>query len=314
MQRTALQQRRVLAQPALDGIEAGNVVERERRLDELEQPLTLALDQVLLDPAEPRRGQPLAVAQRQGDGRAGTDATETSQPLADNVHGHVCLLRQVRELGRGEHADVFHHPVTVGQRQVQGRRVRVLHDERIQVVQPFAHEDGDDVGLGNCRIVGPAQHLDNVGREGSSELQGVTTRHHELGKLDDHGDPSRGRRAVGNRPQVQGAQQITVDQLERRPRLAQQHLIALVAERIVQPGRPVVASPRRPHAAAAVVAQDHVVAGKHDLVEERRQGDHLRAGRDEIEDVAVQQKLGGGSGAKQIPHLPRPFGQLVAVH
>ena len=38
----------------LDRVEPGDVLERERRLDEVEQALALALDQVLLDPAEPR--------------------------------------------------------------------------------------------------------------------------------------------------------------------------------------------------------------------------------------------------------------------
>ena len=55
VQRAPPEQRRVLAQPRLHRLESGDVIERERRLDELEQPLTLALDHVLLDSAEPRR-------------------------------------------------------------------------------------------------------------------------------------------------------------------------------------------------------------------------------------------------------------------
>ena len=50
-----LQQLGILAQPRLDGVEPGDVVERERRLDEVEQSLALALDQILLDLAEPLR-------------------------------------------------------------------------------------------------------------------------------------------------------------------------------------------------------------------------------------------------------------------
>ena len=69
----------VLAQPGLDRVVPGDVVERERRLDEIEQALALALDQLLLDLRRAtRRVMPLAVAaaparspsaRRRGSGR-----------------------------------------------------------------------------------------------------------------------------------------------------------------------------------------------------------------------------------------------------
>ena len=38
----------------------------------------------------------------------------------------------------------------------------------------------------------------------------------------------------------------------------------------------------------------------------------LPSERDDVEDVAVEEELGGGSGAEQVAHLGRPAGQLVA--
>ena len=83
--------------------------------------------------------------------------------------------------------------------------------------------------------------------------------------------PRRARRRIGQRLQVQRAQQVAVDQLERRARLARERQRRrLLPERRLQPVAPVVGAARRPHAAAAVVAQHDVVGREHDLVEERR--------------------------------------------
>ena len=163
-------------------------------------------------------------------------------------------------------------------------------------------------------IVGPAEHLDRVGRERAAEVRGVAARHDELGELDDHCNPARlagGR--IGKRLQVQDAEQVAVYQFECRARLAgQRQRRGFLAERRLQPVAPVVAAARRPHAAAAVVAQDDVVGAEHDLLEERRNREQLAVRGDDVEDVAVEEELGGRSGAEQIAHLGCPAGQLVA--
>ena len=84
-----LQQLGVLAQPGLDRVEPGDVVERERRLDEVEQALALALDQVLLDLAQPVGGDAAVVAERQGDRRPRADAAQAGEPRRDRVERHV---------------------------------------------------------------------------------------------------------------------------------------------------------------------------------------------------------------------------------
>ena len=56
---------------------------------------------------------------------------------------------------------------------MQRSRMRVLHDQGIEVVQRFAHQHRDDVRLGDGRIVRPPEHLDDVGGERSPELQRV---------------------------------------------------------------------------------------------------------------------------------------------
>ena len=114
-----------------------------------------------------------------------------------------------------------------------------------------------------------------------------------------------------DRLQVERAQQVAIDQLQRRARLAQQRLrVGFAAERLLEPVAPVLGAARRAHAAAAVVAQHDVVAGEHHLVEKRRQREQAAGRRHDVEDVAVEEELRGGSGAEQIAHLRRPAGQL----
>ena len=60
VERAALEQRRILAQPLLRRLVADDRVERPLRLDELEQPVALALDQPLLQLAEDFRVEPAA--------------------------------------------------------------------------------------------------------------------------------------------------------------------------------------------------------------------------------------------------------------
>ena len=120
-------------------------------------------------------------------------------------------------------------------------------------------------------------------------------------------------RRIGQRLQVQRAQQIAVDQFERGAGLAcQRQRRGFLAERRLQPVAPVVAAARRPHAAAAVVAQHDVVGREHDLLEEGRHRQQLAVRGDDVEDVAVEEELGGRPGAEQIAHLGGPAGQLVA--
>ena len=172
-QRAAAQQLGVLAQPGLDRVVAGDVVERERRLDELEQSLALALDQILLDL---RRATPTVirsiVAERQRDRRPRADAAQAGEPRADRRRSarreRGC---EIRKLCGRERLHVGRHLRLVRQRQVQRRRVRVVDHELVQVVQPLADQHGDDVRLHDGRIVGPAEHLDGVGRERAAELQ-----------------------------------------------------------------------------------------------------------------------------------------------
>ena len=230
------------------------------------------------------------------------------------VERHVRTGFEIGELRGDERPHVGRHFVFVGQRHVQRGGVRVLDHQLAEVVQPLAEEHGDDVRLDDRRIVGPAQHLDRVGRERAAEVRGVAARHHELGELDDHRDaPRRARRRIGQRLQVQRAQQVAVDQLQRRAGLARQRQRrGLLAERRLEPVGPVVGAARRPHAAAAVVAQHDVVGREHDLLEEGRHGQQLAVRGDDVEDVAVEEELGRRPGAEQIPHLGGPAGQLLA--
>ena len=122
----------------------------------------------------------------------------------------------------------------------------------------------------------------------------------------------RWRRRAGSRCdrlQVQRAQQVAIDQLERRrpARASASRSRFASPSACSQPVAPVVAAARRAHAAAAVVVQDDVVAAR---TSPRRgttwQREQPIAVRDDVEDVAVQEELRGRSGAEQVAHLGAP--------
>ena len=97
MERPLLEQLLVLAQPRLDGVAAGHVVERQLRLDEVEQPLALRLDQVLLDLRHPVDGEALAAPGRHRHQAAGADAAQAGEALAERRERQVAALREVRD-------------------------------------------------------------------------------------------------------------------------------------------------------------------------------------------------------------------------
>ena len=97
-QRALAQELRVLAQPRLDGSHAGHVVHRERRFDEVEEALALALDQLFLDLAEPLRRDAFVVAERQGNCRPRANAAQSGETRGERVHRHVALGLQIRKL------------------------------------------------------------------------------------------------------------------------------------------------------------------------------------------------------------------------
>ena len=116
-------------------------------------------------------------------------------------------------------------------------------------------------------------------------------------------------RAALDGREVQRPQQIAIDQLQRHARLARRADRVGVAERLLQPGAPVVGAARRAHAAAAVVVQHRVVGGEHRLVEERLQRQLAIAVRDDVEDVAVKEELRDRSRSEQVAHLGGPGGE-----
>ncbi len=73
------------------------------------------------------------------------------RPRRQRLDRHVALCLQIRKLRRRERGQVREHVGFVGQRQMQRRGVRVLDDERVEIVQPLAEEHRDDVGLDDRR-------------------------------------------------------------------------------------------------------------------------------------------------------------------
>ena len=112
-----------------------------------------------------------------------------------------------------------------------------------------------------------------------------------------------------NRIEVQGPQQVAIDELERHARLAGGADRVRVAQGLAQPRAPVVVAARRAHAPAPVVVEDGVVAAEHHLVEERLQRQLAVLVRDDVEDVAVEDELRDRSRSEQVAHLRGPGGE-----
>ena len=146
-ERAALEQFGVLAEPCLDGVVAGDVVERERRLDEVEQSLALA-DPILLDRAEPAAGPPgrsrcsSAIAERAPTGQ------RSGAPPGSDRHVDRAACRELR----GGDPRIDHAFCFVGQGDA-GRRVRILGTSSLSR-EALRWQHGHDVGMGHSLIVG----------------------------------------------------------------------------------------------------------------------------------------------------------------
>jgi hypothetical protein len=306
VQRAAAQQLRVLAQPFLGRVEARDVVERVRRLEEVEQALALALDHVLLHRGELRGRELAPVVERVRDHGVRADARQAGQAAREHLDRQLAALGQVPERVRLQRAQVVEHLGFARQRDVELGGVRILRDQLVDVVETLDHEHGRDVGLHDRGIVGPAEHLDHVRAEFPAQIERFAARHDELGEVDHDRDARR--LLAGEHAQVERAQQVAVEQLERLARLARRRERGgFAAQRLLQPGSEVVAALRRADPAAAVVVQDDVVAGEHHFVEERAQRQELAADRgDDVEHVAVDQELRDRARLEQVAHLLRP--------
>src|SRR6185295_14366166 len=84
----------------------------------------------------------------------------------------------------------------------------------------------------------------------------------------------------------------------------------------LEPFAPIVGTLEKANAAATVVLEHDVVALEHHGFEERFQRQQSPAGRvlgrDDVEDIAVDEELRHRSGSKKVTHLLRPFGQWLA--
>ena len=90
--------------------------------------------------------------------------------------------------------------------------MRILDDKLVEIVQALADEHRHDVRLEYRGVIRPAEGLDDVCAERSSELNCVSTRNHELGKIDDDSDLLTARRLGRlDRLEIERPQQIPID-------------------------------------------------------------------------------------------------------
>src|SRR5262245_30933861 len=116
----------------------------------------------------------------------------------------------------------------------------------------------------NGRVIRPTQHLHNVGTERTTELYWISAGHHEFSKIYNDGDLARRLFIPAQRLEIEGAQQITIDELERRTRLARLQSGNLFSQDLIQPVPPVLGASAEPDSPAAIIVKDNVVVREHD--------------------------------------------------
>src|SRR4030095_4202209 len=91
----------------------------------------------------------------------------------------------------------------------------------------------------NGRIVRPAENLDDIRAERSAQLNGISARNDELGKVNDDCDLVP-RFFLSYRLEVETAKQIAVDQFQRRPWFAGLKSCDFIAEDLLEPLSPIL--------------------------------------------------------------------------
>ena len=306
---------RVLAEPRFHRIVARNLIQGERRFEELQQVLTLPLDQLLLHSQEPCRSDRSIVRKSCRQDFLRADAAQAGQAASQHFGGYFAFRRKLRKFRSDQRLQIVEHLGFAGQRNLQRGDVRVFSDQRIQIVHSFGKKHCDDVGLEDRRIVRPAQNLDDVRAEGAAELNGITAGNNEFGKIDDHRNLAWRFLPAADCLKVQRAKKVPVDELESSPGFACLQCGNLIPQYLLEPLAPILGPFGQAYSPAAIVLQHDVVAFEHHFLEECLERQQPPApgilDTDNIENVSVNEKLGDGSGSKKVAHFFGPAGQLI---
>ena len=315
VERAALEQRRVLAEPRLRGLVPHDGVERPFGFDELEEPAALALEQPLLQRAEDGGVEPLAAFA----GRLDQDV-EVGQ-------GDAC--RQRRELRRVEVAEALDWRVAdrgadervalllVRQRHFDRRDVRVAGQAIAHVRELLVDEHERHVQPLDVRAHRPVQHGHQIRRGLQAQASRLARRKDVRRLIHDHGDAQ----AI-----VFGGHDVVADEAiedgEGRGRILGER--AEVAHLVVREGHHVleplfVASGERAQPPAEVVVQHQRPAAEQLLGQKlcEHAVPHSGVARQakEVVGVAVEDERGGRSRKVQVRELGRPgrkpLGQLL---
>ncbi len=162
-------------------------------------------------------------------------------------------------------------------------------------MQALRQKHCDDIGLKDGGVVGPSQRFDDVGAKGSTQFKRIAARHHELREIYNDGYLPRRERAA-QRLEIEGPQEIAVDELESRSRLPRlSHRERFRPQDLLQPLAPVFRAPSGPDTSSPVILKHDIVALEHDFLEERLHRQLARPGgargRNHVEYVPVQDEL-----------------------
>src|SRR6187431_713074 len=109
-------------------------------------------------------------------------------------------------------------------------------------MQSLGKKNSHDIGMEDRRIIGPPEHLHDVGTERPAELHRIAARHNEFREIDDDRDLLRRLFTAANGLKVESPKEIAIDQLKSRPGFACLHGRAFIPKYLLQPVGPVFSS------------------------------------------------------------------------
>ena len=150
----------VLAQPGLRLLVPADVVQRTARLDELEEPEALLLDQLALRAGQVVAVDLLAVLHRQRHQVAQIDPRQTDGALRQGIRRQLRQRRERWQLAC-QRLQISVRLVARGQVDLDLGDVRRLDDQPVEVAQVLGDQYDGDVGAQDGRIGGPIEQADD---------------------------------------------------------------------------------------------------------------------------------------------------------
>ena len=160
VERAALEQRRVLAEPRLRGLVPHDGIERPFGFDELEEPAALTFEQPFLQRSKHAGVEPLVAFARRLNQHVDIGQRDASRHLRQLRGIEIREIGKIRRRGRADRRpDERLALLFVGERHLDCRHVRVAGETVADVGELLVHEHKRHVEPLDVRASRPVEHL-----------------------------------------------------------------------------------------------------------------------------------------------------------